>query len=1292
MDLYGRPALRKTSTPAVAFLNERTKSLSFSSGFNPPGMSHGRSEDDESQNMPQGLDRLSSNQQQQNQQQHPPLLHQRPASSRFLNRPQSSSGVRRPEAAFPVPQEVKQRPRTAREGGRGVTTTHRFAKRTSSFTTQGTEISKGPEVDSRNNGDEDTELTMSLDEQYLQQLKADILHLHHVHRQLENEALENDKTGDRIAMASTSQAPNHVKNLLINRDTKTYLGWNSKSNPASPFSTASIQTQLLRYNYSTDSAQLTAAKVGLEGLLADTLVSLMEFCLDHNDSESEGSSDPDRADTGVKAFKMMLLRAPVGQNVGDMPSLPFANGCGTNSASIYAGGILSVLQQTEVLKRTMLAATGERKVLVKVIADKDAELKQLTEQIGFFKDVLARRRPRFERIKRVQFPYEEGDQGDAPVSAENGYPQETNPLVTEQLARLAALEKDRVESILSIQNLERQRDELQQQLEKATSELHAAAERLETAEQLHQESMIVASNSFQEQVETMEKRSVDLQNSLASMVEQYRSLEDSANSEKVQLRRDKLELERLMRLKEDEIGQRRTQITAKAEAQAQAATVQLQLVTTQLNQAQQALDELRLELKTTRTDTKQAQGTVRSLHHDLKVRNEDVERLTAKLAAVTTTSESKTALLQQSEARIEVTSKELERQQVLLEEQAHHVQLLEAKLSRSVPVDDEELQSRQQREESAWHQRVSALEHALVAERQNTALFREQQRKALAMEQEKAVHAVEQAQAVAAELATANLCLLERKRQREQEQKTSEEKLKEYTDRVASLSSDRDDLERELDALRRQHEQLRLRNERCTEEATTTKKVLQEELASVKEELKNLTEIRENLDRALAHALASPRGKSVRHQTSLSELRAELQKAKQKITTLEEQLSHHSSIRTSEIESKLAQLSATERRVAEEQRGLKKQRTNATSERLQIEQELVELDRQREAVESKQKIDHELLQHIITLLAQRLQVMMALFDTVLIPASSQAPRSSTSETAAVPNLPVNTASNDVSKWREVQQKWEALRQDLERVDWKLSDMRSRLEALHLEYLGYALAPVAGEQSSRSQLLAGFHGPNPFSDAVAAGRDTVSVAEQLKASRLLRRLSCPGDSFETRVRQVKAEEHETFALALAREMAAMKESYARQLDELRGELRKTQQLRLLTSQRLRAELTAECTHNQRAKTQLSERVAELEAALVAQDQTLATAQTQQRKILDELAAATSDGERQRALQDLAALVGGEQRRRERERLAKLLAYCGASSVTVECRDSAVEEETVDAVLERIARGVEVDLSD
>lgn len=150
---------------------------------------------------------------------------------------------------------------------------------------------------------------------------------------------------------------------------------------------------------------------------------------------------------------------------------------------------------------------------------------------------------------------------------------------------------------------------------------------------------------------------------------------------------------------------------------------------------------------------------------------------------------------------------------------------------------------------------------------------------------------------------------------------------------------------------------------------------------------------------------------------------------------------------------------------------------------------------------------------------------------------------------------------------------------------------------------------------------------------------------------------------------------------------MKDSYERQLEELRGELRKTQQLRQLTSQRLRAELATERTRSQRATAQLSERVAEPQESLLAQDQALAATQTEQQAILDKLAAATGDDERQRALQDLAALVGGEQRRRERERLTKLLSYCGSSSVTVERRDSALEEETVDAGLERIAMVVD-----
>ncbi|KAG3250738.1 hypothetical protein PI124_g4634 [Phytophthora idaei] len=1185
MDLYGRPAPRHASSPAVAFLNERPKSLSFS-GFKPLGVGRERSEDE----IPHlSLPDRSSIQQQQKQQQ-PPLLHQRPASSRFLNRPQSSSGVRRPES-FTVPHEARLRPRTARDSVRTLPTTIPTITKKSCFL-QDIETTIGPESDGQENEEELTGFSPSLDEQYLQQLKVDILHLHNVHRQLENEASESVNNTGRILRSTATSAPNHVKNLLLHRDTKVYLGWTSHRNMDvnQDLGTHSIQTQLL---------------------------------------------------------------SPV---------------------SIYAGGMLSVLQQTEVLKRTMLACTGEKKILAKVLADKDAKLLQLTEQMDFFKDVLAQRRSHVERPQRVHVLYKDQEQENTPEPVKN---EEVDQTKLDQLARLAALEKERVESILSIQSLEQQRNELGQQLEKANSELQGALRRLEIGEQQHQESMTAAKKSFEKQVKAMEQHAADLRSSLASTIERYRYLENAASQEKTQLRRDKQELERLIRLKEDEVGQRQAQATAKAEAQAQ---TQLKLVTKQLNQAQQVLDTLRLDLKAAQTDNKQIQGTIRDLHHDLKVRNEDVERLNSNLDAANTTAENKTRSLQQTKARIEASAQEIERQKTLLEEQAQQIQTLEAKLSRSVPVDDEELQSRQQREESAWHQRVSALEHALVAERQNTALFREQQRKAVLMEQEKAAHAVEQAQAVAAELATANLCLLERKRQRDQEQKAFEEKLKEYTDRVVNLSSEKDALQREIEALRSQYQQLQQVKEQSGYEAAAIEKKLQEELASVRQELKNLTEIRDNLDRVLAHALAPPRGKPGRHHASLSELRVELQKAKQKIAALEEQLSRNGSIRTSEIDGKLAQLSARERRVVEEQRGLKKQRVSA---RAQLETERAELDQQREsqeAVECRQKTHHTLLQQIIVLLTQRLQVMMALFETEPVTVLGALNK----ETAEL-NAVAKPASEDIESWRELQLQWENLRQELQNVDWKLEEMCRQLETLHLEYVGVSLAPLDGEmQSSLSSLLAGFHGPNPFSDAVAAGRDTVPVAEQLKANRLVRRLY---ESPESRARQVTAEEHETFALALAREMAAMKSGYERQLEELRGELRKTQQHRLLTGQRLRTELANERSCSQQTVAQLRERIAELEAALGDQEKAWIAAQTQQQAILDKHMAATSDDERQRALQELAELVGSEQRRRERERLSKLLAYCGASSVTVERRDRELEEETVDAVLAALEEEVE-----
>lgn len=58
-----------------------------------------------------------------------------------------------------------------------------------------------------------------------------------------------------------------------------------------------------------------------------------------------------------------------------------------------------------------------------------------------------------------------------------------------------------------------------------------------------------------------------------------------------------------------------------------------------------------------------------------------------------------------------------------------------------------------------------------------------------------------------------------------------------------------------------------------------------------------------------------------------------------------------------------------------------------------------------------------------------------------------------------------------------------------------------------------------------------------------------------------------------------EEHETFALALAKEMMAMKDSYKLKLEDLTHELRTTQKLRMESTQRLRAELDDERKRNQ-----------------------------------------------------------------------------------------------------------------
>lgn len=98
--------------------------------------------------------------------------------------------------------------------------------------------------------------------------------------------------------------------------------------------------------------------------------------------------------------------------------------------------------------------------------------------------------------------------------------------------------------------------------------------------------------------------------------------------------------------------------------------------------------------------------------------------------------------------------------------QTNLLQELECKLHQSIP-NDQAHEQLQIENEKKWNQRLSAIEHLLALEKQNAAILKDQQQVTLSIERDKVVHATKQMRVMANELETANLCLAERKKQRE---------------------------------------------------------------------------------------------------------------------------------------------------------------------------------------------------------------------------------------------------------------------------------------------------------------------------------------------------------------------------------------------------------------------------------------------------------------------------------------------------------------------------------------------
>lgn len=419
-------------------------------------------------------------------------------------------------------------------------------------------------------------------------------------------------------------------------------------------------------------------------------------------------------------------------------------------------------------------------------------------------------------------------------------------------------------------------------------------------------------------------------------IERCKNLEEAASQEKHQLRLDKQELESVLRRRNEELQLKTQQIAREVEKKANAQLKQLsdqaEKLRTDLKRAEARAANLTSELGRAQSDAAQHSATVDKLRAEaaetaLRARErEDVMMETNSALA------DKELALQLSQRQLDASLEDVEWHKKQLLHVENQLQLLESKLSRSLPVEDEEAQRRKQADECTWHQRVAALEHALASERQSVLSLKETQRTSILTEQEKATHAVAQCKAVTDELEVANLCLAERKKQREQEHAAFTEERQALQLRVASLGAEVASLQEKqaaarLEAEAREREAARVLEleHEVSEHKSATNRAETAELET-RRALELLSEERD----VLVQKLQVMERTTPRSASALSEARVELLRAKQKIASLEDKLAHGDSARAKDIDGRIAHLSARERKATDEQKSVACERLDAT--------------------------------------------------------------------------------------------------------------------------------------------------------------------------------------------------------------------------------------------------------------------------------------------------------------------------------------------------------------------------
>ncbi|DBA04658.1 TPA: hypothetical protein N0F65_012241 [Lagenidium giganteum] len=1251
---------------------------------------------------------------------------------------------------------MKPRPGTAREGLRTPLMQHeqQLVSPRASWAVD----APATHPESENNAmDARSDSNAQVEQTYINQLKEDIMYL----GQLLNET----------ATPQSNRSNTHIKKVQSMRENKAASEKNQHE---------SVRAQIVRYNYSSDPAQvaffcvsdlivypqLSASKRKLEAILGDSLLRLMQKHIELTLENEATEADPQQNGREIAEHVTSPSREAYASRI---------HGCAASTSSLYTGGFLCVLQQTEKLRTKVMSLHAEKAMLQRVAKDKENEVQRVNEQLLFFKDALATNKSGRQGWTNLQANWRKAVAAELEQSKPNPEINTARSLEEsnhgDEIEKIEALEKSLENAQQLVKKFENEREMLKAELrmarahaDKLTHQTAALTHDLEQAAETRSRELLEQGIRFNARIESLES-------DLRATKEKFLAYEQAALHDKHQLRREKLDLENALRRTEEELQNKLQSVAVdhevRATAQVKSLHDELDTVRKHMQVAERRLLATAEALSFLKEEKRQFAAQLDQTKAELDKRTQQLEEALSKQLNTTAALDSNEKLVKQTQQQLNNALEEIERQHELVLHRENQLQLLESKLHRSVLMEDEAEKQIRTLEDTKWNQKVAALEHELESERQQMALLKEQHAKSLSQEQEKAKHALTQVQSVTEELETANLCIAERQKLRDRELAESEEQRRHHETRIQGLLqeiehlraeakqsqspdennaaslSETEDLHKQLTKALDKIDVLETANKTAQEAIPYEVSDLRDQLAAALQEIKALestviqekeafeaasnhianqyatawnqqleghlsvfettvqacaaeidtlkqalvavTDERDGLLQKLAGvAQATPRSSS-----ALSEARVELQRAKQKISALEEKLSSRASSQSKEVESKMAVLSARERKSAEDQKLLKRQRADvynekrmAVKERESLEQERKSLEQDRQSLTaSLTQVEDEknLVKQSITLLATRLRWQLELLSIIPIDIASTSKDvvvgRRREQTGTIQEFLAKFQSQHAEQWRSMQQRWAEIQTEMDDADWQLVHIKNRLEELTLDQL----AGIAGSTGSGRNAF----GSCPFSAAVAAGKETLPIAEQLKASiskRMLGTFQCSEhpvtdtNQSDGSTEKPKEDDHESFAAALAKEMKAMRERYEAKVDELQEEMRKTQRLRAEATHRLRVELDEEKKRSQQCITQLNERCASLEARLAALQSRYSLLQDQEIELLEKYAGAPSEVVRRETLQALLALIADSCREemalrsaRQQERVAKLHAYCGSSSVTVDRDD-------------------------